>query len=121
MLKLRFSKPDIRTFLNGQITKCYFKCQIVETQSGNVLNRFSVSGQARCNPTDHQDSKLGAALAESRAKYRAYCYAQECVDEILSSMGTGDLLDLSEQMWYMRENEAKHENILLEKVTAKNQ
>ena len=115
MLKLRFSKPEIKTFLNGQITKCYIKCQIVETQTDNVLDKFSVSGQARCNPVDKLDPVLGAILAESRAKSRAYARAEDYTCNVLDNMGASDLLDLNQQMWYLKEAEKAHEASLVGK------
>lgn len=72
MIKLRFEKPEFKTYCNGRITTCTYKCTLYETENKSVLEKFTVSGKATCADDDVCDPEIGRSLSNARAKRNAY-------------------------------------------------
>ena len=72
MLKLRFSKPFHKQYMDGKISVCKYECQIIDSQTKDIVSQFTVTGTAKCSPDDTVDVEFGRRLADSRAKLAAY-------------------------------------------------
>lgn len=113
MLKLRFSKPSFRKYMDGEICVCSYKCEILDTNTKEVLDSFKVSGTAKLADGDIM-SDLGAKLADSRAKLAAYKKAANIIsDEDYEGFAemieaVCNLLDFSDFMHYMKKKEIEH-------------
>lgn len=116
MIKLRFNEKEIKTFQDGRVTKCYIWCQIIATETGNVLDSFKVTGKAVCNPKDQLDPKLGAALADSRARHKAFARAYKVVNKFIRDMRMYDLINFHSKVKYLLQEEQEHEARLLKGI-----
>ena len=72
MLKLRFSKPFHKQYMDGKVSVCKYECQIVDNLTKDVVSEFTVTGTAKCSPNDTVNPEFGQKLADSRAKLAAY-------------------------------------------------
>ena len=77
MIKLRFENAIYRTYCDGKITTCSYKCTLYDTDNKFVIEKFTSSGKSRCADYDVLDPQIGRALAEARAKRNAYKRAKK--------------------------------------------
>lgn len=112
MLRLRFSKKKIKTVPDGRTTKCYLTCQVVETKSKNILNEFAVVSWAKCSKFDTPDPRLGALVAESKAKQKAYRQAEMYAQGYLQLVKAEDFKDFKHKMTFYQIEEFRHERLL---------
>ena len=124
MLKLRFSKPSIKTYSDGKITVCTYKCTLLDRENKRVVDEFSVTGTSKCAPTDSIDAAFGRKLADSRAKLMAYktvCnfipkeqlnYLEEEVNRGLNTLAFYD------EMLYLKSKEQEHINFIKNELSA---
>ena len=114
MLKLRFSEPFHKTYMDGKISVCKYDCTLVNNQTKQVIAEFTVTGTAKCAPNDTVNADFGAKLADSRAKYKAYQYASnllcpECLDTLVERVNKGiQLLDFIDTMFFLKKKELTH-------------
>lgn len=114
MLKLRFSKPSIKTYADGKVTVCRYNCTVLDKQTKEVKMRFSVLGTAKCAPNDTVDAAYGRKLADSRAKFNAYKIAEniispDCYTCIIEEINKNAALAcFVETMWYLKKKEEEH-------------
>ena len=121
MLKLRFSKPFHKQYMDGKVSVCKYECQIVDNQTKDVVSEFTVTGTAKCSPNDTVNPDFGAKLADSRAKLNAYKIAanlvpsnvvEEWIEEINNKM---EMMIFLDQMRYLKRKEISHiEEICIE-------
>lgn len=127
MFKLRFSNPTYAVWKDkksGSIyTKCMYKCEIYDTLSHEVMDKFNADGITACDPRDEYDEQIGKAMAESKAKRCAYTtvsYLMPCeegIDEQIDAL-------MEYKMFYakmrdFRNVENEHFHYLSEKVKTK--
>ena len=114
MLKLRFSEPIRRQYMDGKISLCKYECTIFDNSNKCIIAQFSVTGTAKCSPNDTVNPEFGAKLADSRAKLSAYRKAsrilpddvvREWVEKIDSQIA---MLDFIDQMYYLKKKELSH-------------
>ena len=114
MLKLRFSEPVRRQYMDGKISLCKYECTIFDNSNKCIVEQFSVTGTAKCSPNDEVNSEFGIKLADSRAKLNAYKKAahlfpvemvREWVEKINHQVS---VLDFIEQMYYLKKKEIAH-------------
>jgi len=114
MLKLRFSKPFIRQYMDGKISVCKYECVIVDNDTKEVKEKFTVTGYAKCAPEDAVNAEFGRKLADSRAKYKAYQHASnilcpECLECLVEKVNEGiTLLDFIDTMLFLKKKEVSH-------------
>lgn len=114
MLKLRFSKPFQRQYMDGKISVCKYECTVVDNTTKEIKDKFTVTGYAKCAPTDTVDADFGRKLADSRAKRKAYREAAailcpSCIEEVAATVNTGiELLSFIETMQYLGQKETAH-------------
>ena len=114
MLKLRFSKPFIRQYMDDKITVCKYECVIMDNDTKEVKEKFTATGYAKCAPEDTVNAEFGRKLADSRAKYKAYQYASnilcpECLDTLVERVNEGiQLLDFIDTMLFLKKKEITH-------------
>ena len=114
MLKLRFSKPFIRQYMDGRISVCKYDCVIMDNDTKEVKEKFTVAGYAKCAPEDSVNAEFGRKLADSRAKYKAYQYASnilcpECIETLVEKVNAGiNLLDFIDTMSFLKKKEVTH-------------
>ena len=113
MMKLRFSKPTFKQYLNGRITVCKYDCTVIDNLDKSIVAEFSVTGTAKCSPNDTV-SDFGIKLADSRAKLNAYKKASnllpsnviyEWIEEL---KGKASFIDFLAQMRYLKRKEIDH-------------
>lgn len=100
--------------MEGRVTVCRYICTLIDGETKNPVQKFSVTGTAKCSPNDVLDADYGRKLADSRAKLSAYkiasniispeCYA--CMDEEMEK--TGALLNFVDTMLYLKKKEQEH-------------
>lgn len=114
MLKLRFSQPFKKQYLDGKISLCKYNCIIIDNSDKSVISKFSVTGTAKCAPNDSVDPEFGMKLADSRAKLSAYREAAKLLpkyveDEWLDDIGTKiAILEFIDQMRFLKKKEFMH-------------
>lgn len=122
MLKLRFSKPFIKTYNDGKVTVCRYNCTLIDSKTKRVTNEFSVTGTAKCSPNDVVDESYGRKLADSRAKYEAYKSALDyvcpgCYEDMVSSLETlMGIVDFVDMMKYLKTKEREHIQFIKENI-----
>ena len=52
MLKLRFSKPTHKQYVDGKVSVCKYRCKIIDNQTKEVVDEFTVTGTAKCSAND---------------------------------------------------------------------
>lgn len=121
MLKLRFSEPVRRQYMDGKISLCKYECTVFDNSNKCIVAQFSVTGTAKCSPNDEVNSEFGAKLADSRAKLSAYRKAahilpDEVIEEWVEKIGYQvAMLDFIDQMHYLKKKEVSHiEEICIE-------
>ena len=106
MLKLRFSKPSYKQYMDGKVSVCKYKCQIVDNQTKDVVSEFTVTGTAKCSPNDTVNPEFGQKLADSRAKLAAYKYLlSELAETVDRAVG---ILEFHQTMQYLKKKEVDH-------------
>ena len=114
MLKLRFSKPSVKTYMDGRITVCKYGCTVINNTTKKIVEEFNATGIAKCAPTDNVDEAYGRKLADSRAKLNAYKAASNflspgefdaLLDEVIFKT---ELIEFIESMRYLKDKEALH-------------
>ena len=114
MLKLRFSKPFHKQYMDGKVSVCKYECQIVDNQTKDVVSEFTVTGTAKCSPNDTVNPEFGKKLADSRAKLAAYKKANnrypkymlvELAETVDRAVG---ILEFSQTMQYLKKKEVDH-------------
>lgn len=114
MLKLRFSKPFVRQYMDNKITVCKYECVIVDNDTKEVKGKFTTIGYAKCAPEDAVSAEFGRKLADSRAKYKAYQLASnilcpKCLDTLVEKVNEGiKLLDFIDTMLFLKKKELTH-------------
>lgn len=114
MLKLRFSKPSVKTYMDGKVTVCKYDCTLIEKSTNRVVDTFAVTGTSKCSPNDSIDVDYGRKLADSRAKLAAYRIASNVVDhECIPCMiedikKNAELIDFVTSMQYLKKKEVEH-------------
>lgn len=114
MLKLRFSKPFMRQYMDGKISVCKYECRIINNETKEVIKTFTSTGYAKCAPEDIVNAEFGRKLADSRAKYKAYQYASnilcpECLEHLVEEVNKGiTLLDFVDEMNFLKKKEITH-------------
>lgn len=114
MLKLRFSEPFQRQYMDGKISVCKYECAVVDNTTKEIKDKFTVTGYAKCADTDTVDRDFGRKLADSRAKRKAYRQAAsvlcpECIEQVVDRVNKGlELLDFIETMQYLGKKETSH-------------
>lgn len=122
MLKLRFSKPFVRQYMDGKISVCKYECVIVDGYTKAIKEKFTVTGYAKCSPNDTVDTEFGRKLADSRAKYNAYKYAANilcpaCIEEIAERVNKEiEMLEFINTMQYLKKKEITHINDICTEV-----
>lgn len=119
MYKLSFSKPMYKTYKDGKITLCTYKCTMLDAKTKEVFSDFVVTGKSVCSDNDTIDVKVGRNLAESRAKYQAYSTAKElmdcniCLEDVHEQFEeTLNIISFYNSLNYLKKNELKHINFL---------
>jgi len=114
MLKLRFSEPVRRQYMDGKISLCKYECTIFDNSNKCIVAQFSATGTAKCSPNDKVNPEFGAKLADSRAKLSAYRKAahilsdgeiEELVEKVSHQV---DMLEFIDQMHYLKKKEVSH-------------
>ena len=114
MLKLRFSKPFHKQYMDGKVSVCKYECQIVDNQTKDVVSEFTVTGTAKCSPNDTVNPEFGQKLADSRAKLAAYKRANnrypkylliELAETVDRAVG---ILEFHQTMQYLKKKEIDH-------------
>lgn len=114
MLKLKFSKPSVKTYKDGKITVCRYKCAIIDNCTKEVLSAFNAKGISVCSDSDVVNAECGRRLADSRAKYNAYKEAAEIAKipmiegKLAEVITLFNILNFHEEMQYLKKNENKH-------------
>lgn len=114
MLKLRFSKPSVKTYKDGKITVCKYDCTLIDGETKIVVNEFSTTGMSKCSPNDALDVDYGRKLADSRAKLAAYKIASSIIteDEIQQMLAQmehfSELIHFTDTMRYLKKKEISH-------------
>ena len=114
MLKLRFSEPVRRQYMDGKISLCKYECTVFDNSNKCIVAQFSATGTAKCSPNDKVNPEFGAKLADSRAKLSAYRKAahilpDEVIDEWVEKINHQvDMLDFIDQMQYLKKKEISH-------------
>lgn len=114
MLKLKFSKPFHKQYLDGKISVCKYNCTVYDNSSKKVILEFTTTGNAKCAPNDTVDPEFGSKLADSRAKLIAYKVAANLIStgeasEIAETiMKQIELLEFIDQMHYLKKKEIAH-------------
>lgn len=120
MLKLRFSKPSVKTYMNGKITICKYDCTLIDGETKIVVNEFPATGMSKCSPNDVLDVDYGRKLADSRAKLAAYRIAssiisEEDIEDMLAQMEHfSELIHFTDTMRYLKKKEIAHIEFLNE-------
>lgn len=121
MLKLRFSEPVRRQYMDGKISLCKYECTIFDNSNKCIVAQFSATGTAKCSPNDEVNPEFGAKLADSRAKLSAYRKAahilpDEVIEERVEKINHQiAILDFIDQMHYLKKKEVSHiEEICIE-------
>lgn len=124
MLKLRFSKPSVRTYMDGKVTVCKYDCTLIDGNTKTIVEKFSVKGTSKCAPSDNVDADFGRKLADSRAKFEAYKVASnmvdpECIKCMIEEIKCNyETIDFIETMQYLKRKEADHINYLHNELSA---
>lgn len=114
MLKLRFSKPSTRQYMDGKVTVCKYVCTIIDGSTKEVKEKFTVTGSAKCSPNDAVNADFGRKLADSRAKFNAYKHAASficpmCLEELIKVTDENiNLLEFIDTMHYLKKKEIVH-------------
>ena len=114
MLKLRFSKPSCKQYMDGKVSVCKYECCIIDNQTKEVVFEFSVTGTAKCSPNDTVNPEFGRKLADSRAKYAAYKkvasrYPQDLLLDLAETVNRGiNILEFQQTMAYLKKKESDH-------------
>lgn len=114
MLKLRFSKPFHKQYMDGKVSVCKYECQIVDNQTKAIVSEFTVTGTAKCSPNDPVNPEFGKKLADSRAKLAAYKransrYPKFMLEELVSTVEKAiGILDFHQTMLYLKKKEVDH-------------
>ena len=121
MYKLSFSKPSYKVYKDNKITLCTYRCTVHNTKTKEVFGTFTVTGKSVCSDTDTPDAKTGRAIAESRAKYRAYATAKELtattndMEELFEKLA--DMINVAgfyHYLTYLKKKELEHIKFLKE-------
>jgi len=100
--------------MDGKITVCKYECAIVDNCTKEVITSFTVTGSAKCAPSDSVDEGFGAKLADSRAKLTAYkkaasYYPKEEVRAMMDQiMNVAPTIRFVDQMFFLKKKEADH-------------
>lgn len=94
MLKLRFSEPLHKQYMDGKISLCKYECTVYDNSSKCIVAKFTVTGTAKCSPNDKVDAEFGRKLADSRAKLNGYRVAAKFIP--LSFYDKEDIADLDD-------------------------
>ena len=114
MLKLRFSKPFHKQYMDGKVSVCKYECQIIDNQTKDVVSEFTVTGTAKCSPNDTVDPEFGKKLADSRAKFLAYKkagsrYPKFMLEELATTVDKAmGILEFHGTMQYLKKKEVDH-------------
>lgn len=114
MLKLRFSEPLRKQYMDGRINLCKYKCTIFDNSNKRIVHEFAVTGTAKCAPGDTLNPEFGRSLADSRAKLQGYRTAAKILskDEIDDMMAIMEqhvtLLEFIDYMRYLKKKELTH-------------
>lgn len=114
MLKLRFSTPLHKQYMDGKVSVCKYECQIINNQTKDVVLKFTVTGTAKCSPNDSVDPEFGKKLADSRAKLAAYKrasnrYPQVMLEELAEAVNEAiGILEFHQTMQYLKKKEVAH-------------
>lgn len=114
MLKLRFSQPFAKQYMDGKVSVCKYECLIVDNATKAIKERFTVTGTAKCAPSDTVDAEFGRKLADSRAKLAAYKYAANilcpsCIADIAERVNKEiEMLEFIDTMQYLKRKENTH-------------
>ena len=121
MIKLRFSEPVRKQYMDGKICLCKYDCTVFDNSNKCIIAEFGVTGTAKCSPNDTVNPDFGAKLADSRAKLNAYKIAanlvpsnvvEEWIEEINNKM---EMMIFLDQMRYLKRKEISHiEEICIE-------
>lgn len=122
MLKLKFSKPNMKTYMDGKITVCKYQCEIINNEDKSVIDSFTATGTAKCAPEDNLSPEVGRKLADSRAKMSAYKTAShlltnEEIDFITEALKENiQMLDFVFFMRYLKQKENTHIKNICEEI-----
>ena len=114
MLKLRFSTPFHKQYMDGKVSVCKYHCTLFDKATKMVIEEFSVTGVAKCSDNDTPNPEFGAKLADSRAKLAAYkklynrypeYRVEELVELVTKAVG---ILEFQNLMGYLKRKEAAH-------------
>ena len=114
MLKLRFSEPFHKTYMDGKISVCKYDCTLVNNQTKQVIAEFTVTGTAKCAPNDAVNADFGAKLADSRAKLLAYkkaanYYPHDMLEVLAERINNYvEILEFAGTMHYLKKKEIDH-------------
>ena len=114
MLKLRFSEPLRKQYMDGKISLCKYKCTIFDNSNKCIVAQFSATGTAKCSPNDKVNPEFGAKLADSRAKLNAYRAATHLLpDNVIEEWSEKierqlSVLEFIDQMHYLKKKEVSH-------------
>ena len=114
MLKLRFSKPFHKQYMDGKVSVCKYECQIFNNQTKEIVDQFTVTGTAKCSPNDTVNPEFGRKLADSRAKLAAYKRANSrhpkfVLEELAEAANRAiGILEFHQTMQYLKKKEVDH-------------
>lgn len=122
MLKLRFSKPSYKNYMEGKLVLCKYDCTLIENQTKEVRDKFTVTGIAKCAPSDKVDVAYGTKLADSRAKLAAYKKAESVYPKHKQKMLAllidqyCDAIEFAQTMKFLKKKEVSHIESILKEV-----
>lgn len=114
MLKLRFSKPIRRQYMDGKISLCKYECTVFDNEDKHVVSQFTVTGTAKCSPSDTVNQEFGIKLADSRAKLNGYRIAAKLIPEQILNDWVREInkkiasIEFIDYMRYLKKKEMEH-------------
>lgn len=114
MLKLRFSKPSIKTYKDGRLTVCRYNCTLYDNCTKVIIKEFTTTGTATCAEGDVLNVSFGTKLADSRAKKEAYRVAYnlikpEDIERMYKEIERNvELINFISSMQYLKNKETEH-------------
>ena len=114
MIKLRFSKPSVKTYMEGRITVCKYNCTLYDNNTKRIISEFPATGTSKCAEEDTLNASYGVNLADSRAKMLAYKTAGSFISEeelnnlFKEAVHNLEIINFVEGMKYLKKKEAEH-------------
>ena len=114
MLKLRFSKPNVKSHNNGKIVIVRYDCTLWDNETKEVKIKFQTSGTAKRAEGDVDNPEFARSLADSRAKECAYKVAKNGFSNAdikaleRKVQWATEMISFHESMKYLHNKEKEH-------------